>query len=121
MDGTYMDPPYNPEYNKSQPPHGRFSRSPCMDEDGEEDNCHYEDRPQHRRFKRSSDVSEGYEVRTIDQEEMMRQYAKSQSHLTALARAQGRADRDEEGNNYDASDVEDENDDNDGRSWVERG
>ena len=65
--------------------------------------------------------SEGYEARTIDREETMRRYAKSQSHLTALARAQGRADRDEEGNNHGASDVEDENDDSDGRSWVERG
>ena len=51
----------------------------------------------------------------------MRRYAKSQSHLTALARAQGRADRDEEGNIHGASDVEDENDDSDGRPWVERG
>ena len=116
-----MDPPYNPEYNKSQPPHGCFSQPPYVDEDGEEDNRRYEDRPQHRRFKRSSDVSEGYEVRTIDREETMRRYAKSQSHFTVLARAQGRAGRDEEGNNHGASDVEDENDDNDGRSWVERG
>ena len=118
-----MDPPYNPEYNKSQPPHGRFSQPPYVDEDGEEDNRRYEDRPRHRRFKRSSDVGrKGTKfVSTIYREETMRQYIKSQSHLTASARAQGRADQDERGNNHGASDVEDENDDSDGRPWVERG
>ena len=90
-----------------------------MDEEREEDDRCYEDRPQYRRFIRRG--SEGYEVRTIDREETMRQYVKSQSHLTASARAQGRADRGEEGNNRGANDVEDENDDSDGRAWVERG
>ena len=32
----------------------------------------------------------------------MRQHVESQSHLTVFARAQGRADRGEEGSNYDA-------------------
>jgi len=119
MDGTYVDsPPYHPVYDNLQPPHGHFSQPPCADEDGEEDDRRYEDRSQYRRFVRRG--SEGHEVRTIDRKETKRRYVKSQSHLAAFARAQGRADRDEEGNNHGASDVEDENDDNDGRGWVER-
>jgi len=39
-----------------------------------------------------------------------RQHVESRSHLTVFARVQGRADRDEEGNNYGVSDEEDEND-----------
>jgi len=115
MDGTYAVPPYHPDYDESQPSNGHFSQPPYADED--EDDHYYEDRPQHRRFIRRG--SEGYEVRTIDREAMMRQYAESQSHLTAFARAQGRADGGEEDNDYGVSDEEDENDEGGGRARDE--
>ena len=111
MDGTYAVPPYHPDYDESQPSNGHFSQPPYADESEDED--HYEDRQQRRRFIRRG--SEGYEVRTIDREAMMKQYVESQSPLSAFARAQERADRGEEGNNYGVSDEEDENDEGDGR------
>ena len=104
MDGTYAVPPYHPDYDESQPLHGHLSQPPYADEDEDNDDLYYEDRPQHRQFVRRG--SEGYEVRAIDREEMMKQYVESQSHLTAFARAQGRAGRGEEGDNYGVSDEE---------------
>lgn len=100
MDGTCAVPPYD----ESQPSHPHFSRPPYADEDEDEDDHYYEDRPQRRRFIRRG--SEGYEVRTIDREEMMKQYVESQSPLSSFVRAQGMADRGEEGDNYGVSDEE---------------
>lgn len=108
MDGTYAVPPYHPDYDESQLSHGHFSRPPYADEDDEEEDRYYEDRPQRRRFIRRG--SEGYEVQAIDREEMMRQYVESQSHLSSFARAQSRADQGEEGDNYGVSDEEGDND-----------
>ena len=117
MDGTYAVPPYHPDYDESQPSYERLSQPPYADEDEDEDDRYYEDRPQRRRFIRRG--SEGYEVRTIDREEMMRQYVDSQSHLTAFARTQRRAGLDEEGDSYGVSDEEDENDEGGGRARDE--
>ena len=115
MDGTYAVPPYHPDHDESQPSYRHFSQPPYADEDEDEDDRYFEDRPQHRRFIRRG--SEGYEVRTIDREEMMKQYVESQSHLTAFARTQRRADQGEEGDNYSVSD--DENDEGNGRAMDE--
>lgn len=117
MDGTYAVPPYHPDYDESQPSYGHFSRPPYADEDEDGDDRYYEDRPQHRQFVRRG--SEGYEVHTIDREEMMRQYVDSQSHFAALTRAQRRTDLGEEGDNYGVSDEEDGNDEGDGRARDE--
>lgn len=108
MDEVYAAPPYHPDYDESQLSYGHFSRPPYADEGEDEDDHYYEDRPQRRQFIRRG--SEGYEVHTIDREEMMRQYVDSQSHLAAFARAQERADRGEEGDNYGVSDEEDRDD-----------
>lgn len=108
-DGIYVVPPYHPNRDESQPSYGHFSRPPYMDED----DCYYEDKPQHRQFIRRG--SEGYEVRTIDREEMMRQYVDSQSHIAAFTRAQERADRGEEDDNYGVSDEEGGADEGDNR------
>ena len=107
MDGTHAVPPYHPGYDESQPSHAHFSRPPYADEDEDEDDHYYEDRPQRRRFIRRG--SEGYEVRTIDREEMMKQYVESQSHLSSFAMAQRMVDQGEEGDNYPVSDEEDGN------------
>ena len=117
VDETYAVPPYHPDYDESQPSYGHFSQPPYADEDGDEDDHYYEDRPQHRRLIRRG--SEGYEVRTIDREEMMKQYVESQSHLTAFARAQRRADQGDESDNYGVSDEGDENDEGDDRAGDE--
>ena len=100
---AYAVPPYHPDYDESRPSRGHLSKPPYVDED--EDDHYYEDGPQNRQFIRRG--SEGYEVHPIDREEMMRQYVESQSHLTAFARAQGRADQGEESDNYGVSDGED--------------
>jgi len=113
MDGTYAVPPYHPDYDESQPSYGHFSRPPYADEDEDEDDRYYEDRPQHRQFIRRG--SEGYEVHTIDREEMMKQYVDSQPHLAAFARAQKMPYRGEEGDNYGVSDEEDGDDEGDGK------
>ena len=106
-DGIYAVPPYHPDYDELQLSHGHFSRPPYADEDEDEDDHYYEDRPQHREFIRRG--SEGYEVRPIDREEMMRQYVESQPHLAAFARAQERVDRGEEDDeDEDDSGVKDE-------------
>lgn len=97
-DGTRTDSPYHPIYDESQPSHEHLSRAPYEDE-GEDDH-YYDDRPQRQQFIRRG--SEGYEVRPIDREEMMRQYVDSQSHFAALSRAQERADMGDE--NYGVSD-----------------
>ena len=119
MDGTYAASPYHPNHNESQSSYGHFSRPPYADEDEDEDedDRSYEGRLHHRQFIRRG--SEGYEVRAIDREEMMRQYAESQPHLTAFARAQRRADRGEEDDNYGVSDEEDENNRSDERAGDE--
>ena len=109
-DGMYAVPPYHPDYDESQPSHAHFSRPPYADEGEEEDDGYYEDGPRQRQFIRRG--SEGYEVHTIDREEMMRQYVESQSHLTAFARAQGRT---EEGDNYGVNDEEGVGDEGDSR------
>ena len=101
-DGVSAVPPYHPDYDESQPSYGHFSRPPYADESEDEDVSYCEDGAQPRQFIRRG--SEGYEVHSIDREEMMRQYVESQSHLTALARAQERADRGEEEDNYGVSD-----------------
>lgn len=110
-DEIYAVPPYHPDYDESQPSYGHLSQPPYADEDEDEEGRYCEDRPQRRQLIRRG--SEGYEVRTIDREEMMRQYVESQSHLTAFARAQRRAD--EEGENYSVSDKEDGDDEGDSR------
>ncbi|KAF9778223.1 zf-DHHC-domain-containing protein [Thelephora terrestris] len=71
-DGTYPVPPYHPDHDGSQPPYEHLSRPPYADEDENEDDDHYDDRTQNRQFIRRG--SEGYEVRPINREAMMRQY-----------------------------------------------
>jgi len=112
-DGVSAVPPYHPDYDESQPSYGHFSRPPYADEGEEGDDHYYEDRAPQRQFIRRG--SEGYEVHSIDREEMMRQYVDSQSHLAALAGAQGRADRGEEDNNYGVSDDDDGDNEGDDR------
>jgi hypothetical protein len=107
MDGTHTVPPYHPDYDDSRPSYGHFSRPPYADGGEDEDDHYYESGPQRRRFIRRG--SEGYEVRPIDREEMLRQYVDPQPHLAAFARAQEMADRGEVGDNYDVSDGEGDN------------
>lgn len=106
MDETYAIPPDYPDHDEPGPSYEHFSRPPYADEDEDDDS--YEDMPQRRQFIRRG--SEGYEVRSIDREEMMRRYVDSQPHLAAFARAQERADLGEEGDNYGVSDEEGEGD-----------
>jgi len=113
-DGVYSVPPYHPDYDESQPSYSHFSRPPYADEGEDEDDSYYEDGARQRRFIRRG--SEGYEVHSIDREEMMRQYVESQPHLAALARAQERADRGEEDDNYGVSD--EDGGDNEGDNRV---
>ena len=101
-DGTYPVPPYHPDYDGPQPSYEHRSRPPYADEDEDEDDRHYDDRPQSRQFIRRG--SEGYEVRPINREEMMMEYLDSRPHLAAFARAQERVDPGEEGDNYGVSD-----------------
>ena len=108
IDGTYPVPPYHPDYDESQRSHGHISRPPYEDEDEDEDDRYYEDGPQSRRFIRRG--SEGYEVRPINREEMMRQYVDSQSQLPAFANAQERAGQGEQDDNYGVSDEEGDGD-----------
>ena len=112
-DGIYAVPPYHPDYDES---HVHLSRPPYADEDEEEDDHYHDEGP--RQFIRRG--SEGYEVRSIDREEMMRQYVESQSNLAALARAQERADRGEEDDNYGVSDGDDDGREGDDRVKDER-
>ena len=108
MEETRAFPPYHPD-NEPRPPYEHFSRPPYADEDEDE---YYEDRPQHRQFIRRG--SEGYEVRPINREEMIRQYVDPQPHLAVSARAQERADQGEESDNYGVDDEEDEGGDRPG-------
>ena len=118
-EGICAVPPYHPDHDESQPSHGHFSRPPYADEDEDGDDHYYEDELRPRQFIRRG--SEGYEVHTIDREEMMRQYVESQSRLPALARAQGMAGQGEEGDNYGVSDEEDEDGEGEGDNGeVER-
>ena len=80
MDGTYAQqvPPHHADYDESQPSYEHYSQPPYADEDEEED----EDGSRRGQFIRRG--SEGYEVRPIDREEMMRHYLGSQSHLAGF-------------------------------------
>ena len=100
----YTVPPYHPDYDESRPSYEQLPRPPYADEGEDEDDRYYESRPQRRQFIRRG--SEGYEVHSIDREEMLKQYVNSESHLAAFAKAQERADRGEEGDNYGVSDEE---------------
>ena len=105
VDGTHAAPPYHPDYDESRPSLEHFSQPPYAEEGKDEDDRYDEDGPQRRRFIRRG--SEGYEVRPIDREDMLRRYVDPQPHLTAFARAQERADRGEVGDNYGLSEEED--------------
>jgi hypothetical protein len=97
---TYGNGAFNPDLHPS--PYEHLSRPPYADEGENEDDDHYDDRTQNRQFIRRG--SEGYEVRPINREAMMRQYIGSQPHLTEFARAQERAVLGDEGDNYGVSD-----------------
>ena len=106
--------------DEPRPPYEHFSRPPYADEDEDENDYNHDDRLRRRQFIRRG--SEGYEVRPINREEMMKQYVDSQPQLAAFARAQERANRGEESDDYGVSDQEGDGDNRFGNEEeVERG